>query len=76
MYLRPIHESRKVDVTLVSAKSRETPMKETTIPQLELLSNLLLARLTESVKSALNTIFDNEYFFDRFNDYNIMDPSL
>ena len=59
VYLKSIHESGNTQISLVSSKSKVAPIKmqtnpdpETT-PRLELLGNLLLARLTNTVVDAL-----------------------
>ena len=46
----------KSRVCLVTAKSRVTPLSKTTIPRLELLSCLILARLIDSVKETLSPL--------------------
>ena len=47
----------KSSVSLVMSKSRVAPLAKTTIPRLELLSALILARLITSVKDALSPLF-------------------
>ena len=49
----------KSSVSLVMSKSRVAPLAKTTIPRLELLSALILARLITSVKDALSPLFCN-----------------
>ena len=64
IFVRTLHKSGKVNVVLLTAKSRVAPMKETTIPRLELLGNLLLSRLVVSVKEALSSVeFDGEFLW-------------
>ena len=46
----------KSRVSLVTSKSRVTPLSKTTIPRLELLSCLILARLIDSVKETLSPL--------------------
>ena len=41
IYLRTEYESKKVKTNLVTAKSRVAPLKEVSIPRLELLGNLI-----------------------------------
>ena len=55
-YLRVTYKNEQVSTQIIAAKTRVFPVKVLTIPQLELMSNLLLARLVHSVYSAL-TIF-------------------
>ena len=54
IYLKSIFKIGKVFIHLIASKSRLTPIKEITIPILELLGNLILCRLTNLVKSALS----------------------
>ena len=53
VYLLAKTESGKIQVSLVSSKSRVSPIHRHTIPRTELLGNLLLSRLISSVKNAL-----------------------
>ena len=50
----------KSRVSLVMAKTRVAPLSRLTIPRLELLSSLILARLINTVKEALSPIFSTE----------------
>ena len=51
IYLRALKESRDVKMTLVTIKSKVAPVKEQSLPRLELLGNLTAARLTAVVLS-------------------------
>ena len=51
--MRTLNESGDISVNLVSRKSRAAPLKETTIPRMELLANLILSTLMNTVYSAL-----------------------
>ena len=54
-------------VRLMSSKTRVSPINKTTIPRLELLSGLILARLMSSVKEALSkqiTIIETHLWLD------------
>ena len=53
VYIQVIYESGKNSIKLVSAKSRVAPLKTTSIPRLELLGNLILSRLMNTMKNAL-----------------------
>ena len=58
VYIRSVTENNEVSVNLVAAKSRVAPIKGgMTIPKLELMGNLVLSRLMQSVKNALEKIF-------------------
>ena len=59
VYLRTTYEDGVVDVRLVASKSKVFPIKEQTIPRLELLGANILARLTDSVSIALKPNVDN-----------------
>ena len=52
VYLR-VKTRTGYSVTFLASKTRVTPLREQTIPRLELLSALLLARLITSVKESL-----------------------
>ena len=56
IYLRSIFRSGTISVSLVTSKSRLAPIKGSTIPRLELLGNLLLSRLMDSVKKSLSKV--------------------
>ena len=57
VYVRSVCLSGRVNVKLLTSKSRVAPLKDCTIPRLELMGNLLLATLVTSVKKALeNTV--------------------
>ena len=47
---------KTISVNLVPSKSRLAPIKGSTIPRLELLGNLLLSRLMDSVKKSLSKV--------------------
>ena len=50
------YKSNEVKTNLVTAKSRIAPLKEMSIPRLELLGNLILARLLRAVENALKIV--------------------
>ena len=52
VYVRTCYENGLIDVKLVASKSRVAPLKTQTIPRLELLGALILARLVDSLKRA------------------------
>ena len=53
VYVRTVYENGIIIVRLAAAKSKVSPMKQQTIPRLELLGANILARLTSSVSNAL-----------------------
>ena len=64
VYLRGITRSGLVKTCLVSSKSRVAPRKVLTIPRLELLGNLILARLVVSIAPVLRKeLYLNEIFY-------------
>ena len=55
IYIKAVTRSDDIKVSLVSSKARVVPArKKHTIPRLELLSNLILARLIKTIWDALN----------------------
>ncbi len=61
IYLRAVYSDSSTSVTLVTAKSRVTPVKLETIPRLELTAALMLARLVKATASDLDISLDNCY---------------
>jgi len=57
-YLRFLFNSGKIKTSLITSKSRVSPLKTTTMPRLELLGTLLGARLLETLKNELENVFD------------------
>ena len=49
VYVRSLYENGEIDVRLVASKTRVAPLKRQTIPRLELLGALILARLMNSL---------------------------
>ena len=54
IYLRFERKSGFIEVALVSSKSKVAPLRKETIPRLELLGALLLARLFKTIKESLS----------------------
>ena len=63
VYVRSVLKSGDVKVALLTSKSRVAPLKSETIPRLELLGNLLLARLVASVHKAYHLPFHNTFLW-------------
>ncbi len=61
IYLRAVYSDSSTSVTLVTAKSRVTPVKPETIPRLEFTADLMLARLVKATASDLDISLDNCY---------------
>ena len=51
VYMRSLYQDGRVDVRLVASKSRVAPLKKQSIPRLELLGAVLLARLADKFNS-------------------------
>ena len=51
VYMRSLYQDGRVDVRLVASKSRVAPLKKQSIPRLELLGAVLLARLVDKFNS-------------------------
>ena len=65
IYIRSISKAGNVSVNLIASKSRLSPIKQSTIPRLELLGNILLSRLMNFVRNALPkcNLISNCYFW-------------
>ena len=55
VYIRSVKKSGEVSINLIASKTRLAPLKSDTIPRLELMAALLLARLMTSVREALQS---------------------
>ena len=62
-YLRSKYENGLVDVNLIAAKTRVTPLKKQSIPTLELFGANILARLASSIHRTLELSQDVEIFY-------------
>ena len=51
VYMRSCYDNGTVDVKLVTSKSRVAPLSKQSIPRLELLGALILARLADALSS-------------------------
>ena len=63
VYLRTIYTDGNVMVRILTSKTRVSPIKSQTIPRLELLAAVILARLIIVVKESLQTLGDMESYF-------------
>ena len=63
IYLRCLLKSNFVNVVLVSAKSRVSPLRKVTIPRLKLPGNLLLSQLITSVINNLTSVHSIDKMF-------------
>ena len=79
VYLRTIKLSGKINVKLVAAKSRVSPLNLQTIPTTGRLGNFLLVCLMNSVKKAFEsqvTISDHFYWIDSVDCLFMVDKSI
>ena len=53
IYVRSIYEDGRIDVKLIASKTKVTPLKNQSIPKLELLGATILVRLAKTVQNAL-----------------------
>ena len=53
VYTRSVYEDGHIDVRLISSKTKVAPIKQQSIPRLELLGATILVRLINNVKNAL-----------------------
>ena len=63
IYLRLIDEQGNITVNLVCAKSRVASVKTIYLPKLELSDALLPARFSQKILTAMDTNFDNTFFW-------------
>ena len=61
-YLR-IEAYNMVVINLLTAKAKVAPLKKQTVPRLELLGCLMLSKLVNSVKNAINSVLHNERIY-------------
>lgn len=61
VYVRIIDAENKVNVKLVAARTRVAPVKQISIPRLELCGAVLTAKLMYRVKKCLNVLDNNVY---------------
>lgn len=52
-----------MDVSFVAAKTRAAPLKNTTIPRLELMAAVLGSRLATSIKANHSNAIDEVFFY-------------
>ncbi|CAB4020302.1 Hypothetical predicted protein, partial [Paramuricea clavata] len=64
VYIRSVYENGGVRVNLVASKSRVAPLKRQTIPRLELLGAMLLARLCEKITRTVGEL-PTTYWIER-----------
>lgn len=78
VYLYTEYSNGDVDVQLVASKTRVAPLKRQTIPRLELLGALVLARLVDKVYQGFDyiTSFTWGYIMDRFIYHSLLDPKF
>ena len=50
VYIRSVYEDGHIDVRLISSKTKVAPIKQQSIPRLELLGATILVRLVNTVK--------------------------
>ena len=62
-YLRQKIEDGRFDVTFIAAKSRVAPLKQLTIPRLELQAAVLASRLAKSIQEESRIEFKDVKFF-------------
>ena len=53
VYLRVVYESGKISTKLIASKSKVVPIKQQSIPRLELLGACLMVRLVENISSVI-----------------------
>ncbi|XP_026464750.1 uncharacterized protein LOC113376024 [Ctenocephalides felis] len=63
VYIRSANKNSNFKIQLITSKSRVAPLRNITLPRLELCAAHLLANLIQKIKTALNINFDREFFW-------------
>ena len=63
VYVRTVNDQNKVQVSLLCSKSKVAPIKRLTLPRLELVGALLLAKLMNSVRSNIKLNFNAVHYW-------------
>ena len=64
MYLRTVYVDGTVSISLIASKTRVSPVKKQSIPRLELLGALILARLADTILKQLPLQLTTTYWVD------------
>ena len=64
VYLRSVYEDGTIVSRLVASKTRVSPVKKQSIPRLELLGSLILARLVNTILRSLSRKIETVYWVD------------
>ncbi|XP_026462759.1 uncharacterized protein LOC113365404 [Ctenocephalides felis] len=63
IYVRAIYNNNSISSRLLTAKSKVAPIKNVTLPRLELCAALLLARLYKHISKVINIHFDKTFMW-------------
>jgi len=62
-YLRMINDEERIHCSFIMGKSRVSPLKQITIPRLELTATVISAKMSKFLKNELQYDFVEEYFW-------------